>query len=120
MIASMVEQLADRLKDNPNDIAGWTQLARSYVVLKQTDNAKDALAQALKIAPDNVDILVLYGRTVRAINEDRQTPESIETMRKILAIAPTHVEALWERAIAQFSSGAPERAQLRQRIDQLN
>lgn len=139
MIASMVEQLADRLKDNPNDVAGWTQLARSYAVLNQTDKAKDALAQALKISPNNVDLLVLYGRTVRALNQDRQTPESIETMRKVLAIAPTHVEALWflggaeatagrkdeakslwERAIAQFPPGAPERAQLRARIDQLN
>ncbi len=139
MIQSMVSQLAERLKDDPNDVTGWTQLARSYTVLKQTDKAKEALAAALKVAPKNVDLLILYGRTVRAVNGERQTPESIETMRKVLAIAPNHVEALWflggaeatagrkgearalwERAITQFPPNAPERAQLRTRIDQLN
>lgn len=138
MIESMVAQLAERLKENPNDIAGWTRLARSYAVLRQTDKARDALAEALKIAPDNVDLLVLYGRTVRAMNGDRSTPDSLDAMRKVLALAPTHVEALWflggaaaeagntaeakslwERAIAQFPPGSPERAQLRARIDQL-
>jgi cytochrome c-type biogenesis protein CcmH len=139
MIASMVERLAERLKENPNDVTGWTQLARSYAVLKQNGKAKDALSQALKFAPKNVDLMILYGRTVRSMNGDRQTTESIETMRKILAVSPTNVEALWflggaeasagrkdeakaiwERAIAQFPPGAPERAQLRARIDQLN
>ena len=138
MIESMVEQLAERLKDNPNDLAGWTRLARSYAVLGKPEKAKDALAQALKISPGNVDLLVLYGRTLRAANGDRSTPESLDAMRKILALAPTHVEALWflggaaaeagnkgeakslwERAIAQFPAGAPERSQLRARIDQL-
>lgn len=138
MIQSMVAQLAERLKENPDDIAGWTRLARSYTVMNQTGKAKDALAQALKAAPKNVDLLILYGRTVRAMNGDRSTPESLDAMRKVLAIAAAHVEALWflggdaaqagrkdeaktlwERAIAQFPLGAPERAQLRTRIDQL-
>ncbi len=139
MIESMVAQLAERLKENPNDIAGWTRLAQSYAVLKQTDKAKDALAAALKVAPNNTDLLILYGRTVRAMNGDRQTPESIEAMRKVIALSPDNAEALWflggaeaiagrkdqakalwERALAQFPPGAPERAQLRARIDQLN
>jgi len=139
MIESMVAQLAERLRENPGDIPGWTRLARSYAVLGQPEKAKEALAQALKAGPDNVDLLVLYGRTVRAANGDRQTPESIETMRKVLRLAPNNVEALWfvggaeeaagrkddaralwERAIGQLSPGSPERAQIRARIDQLN
>ena len=138
MIGSMVARLAERLKENPDDLPGWTRLARSYTVLGKNDKAKDALVQALKIAPENLDLLILYGRTMRALNGDRSTPESLDAMRKVLAIEPTHVEALWflggaaadagqkdeakslwERAIAQFPPGAPERAQLRARIDKL-
>jgi cytochrome c-type biogenesis protein CcmH len=138
MIKGMVAQLAERLKENPNDLPGWTRLARSYAVLQQNDKAKEALAQALKIAPGNVDLLILFGRTARSMNGDRSTPESLDAMRKVLTLKPTHVEALWflggaaadagkkdeakslwERAIAQFPAGAPERSQLRARIDQL-
>ena len=80
----------------------------------------------------------MYGRTERAMHGNRSTPESLDAMRKVLAQAPNHVEALWylggaaaeagnkeearslwELAIAQFQAGAPERAQLRARIDQL-
>lgn len=46
MIRSMVEGLAERLKDNPDDAAGWRRLARAYEVLGEADKAKDALARA--------------------------------------------------------------------------
>lgn len=46
MIRGMVERLAARLKENPNDADGWRMLARSYEVLGETDKAKEALAKA--------------------------------------------------------------------------
>ena len=44
-IRSMVERLADRLKDEPNDIQGWQRLARAYQVLGEKEKARDALAR---------------------------------------------------------------------------
>lgn len=46
MIRGMVARLAQRLKENPDDAEGWRMLARSYEVLGQTDNAKEARAKA--------------------------------------------------------------------------
>lgn len=46
MIEGMVSQLAERLKENPDDLNGWEQLIRSLVVLKHKDQATQALAQA--------------------------------------------------------------------------
>ena len=37
MIRSMVQRLADRLADNPDDLAGWRQLAKAYEVLGDRD-----------------------------------------------------------------------------------
>ena len=48
-IRSMVERLADRLKDEPNDIQGWRRLARAYEVLGETEKAKTAQARVRKI-----------------------------------------------------------------------
>ena len=42
MIRSMVQRLADRLKENPNDLAGWRRLANAYRVLGESEKAKQA------------------------------------------------------------------------------
>lgn len=46
MIRGMVERLAQRLKENPNDREGWLRLARAYEVLGEAEKAKDARAKA--------------------------------------------------------------------------
>jgi cytochrome c-type biogenesis protein CcmH len=45
MIQAMVARLAERLKQNPDDLEGWQRLARAYEVLGETDKAKDAQAR---------------------------------------------------------------------------
>lgn len=46
MIRSMVERLATRLQENPDDRQGWLRLARAYDVLGETAKAADARARA--------------------------------------------------------------------------
>jgi len=50
MIRAMVQRLADRLKENPDDLSGWQRLARAYEVLGETEKAKDARARADALA----------------------------------------------------------------------
>jgi cytochrome c-type biogenesis protein CcmH len=50
MIRSMVERLAARLEDQPDDREGWLRLARAYEVLGDPDKARDALARAEALA----------------------------------------------------------------------
>ncbi|MDA0665087.1 MAG: c-type cytochrome biogenesis protein CcmI, partial [Proteobacteria bacterium] len=91
MIEGMVAQLAEKLKENPGDIAGWTRLARSYAVLGQPEKARDALAGAVQAVPDNIDLLILYGRAIRGANGDRPTTDSVATMRRILVLSPDNI-----------------------------
>ena len=46
MIAGMVDGLAQRLKQNGNDLAGWQRLLNAYVVLDRKREAREALAEA--------------------------------------------------------------------------
>ena len=48
MIRGMVARLADRLKENGDDIAGWQRLLRAYMVLGERDKAKSAADDARK------------------------------------------------------------------------
>ncbi len=42
MIRSMVDRLATRLQENPDDLEGWRRLARAYDVLGETGKAAEA------------------------------------------------------------------------------
>lgn len=46
MIQGMVERLASRLKQDGNDVDGWLQLVRAYIVLGERDKARDAQTSA--------------------------------------------------------------------------
>lgn len=46
MIRGMVEGLASRLAEDPNDLEGWLRLIRSYKVLNEPDKAREAVAAA--------------------------------------------------------------------------
>jgi cytochrome c-type biogenesis protein CcmH len=47
MIKGMVERLATKLKENPNDLDGWIRLMRSYKVMNEPEKAKEAVTTAL-------------------------------------------------------------------------
>ena len=48
MIHRMVARLADKLKQNGSDVAGWQRLLRAYMVLGERDKAVAAAADARK------------------------------------------------------------------------
>lgn len=48
MIEGMVSGLDQRLRDNPDDPAGWRRLIRSYTVLGRRDDAREALERGLE------------------------------------------------------------------------
>ena len=53
MIRSMVDRLAARLEQNPNDKEGWVHLARAYDVLGETEKAAAARAHAAQLSAGN-------------------------------------------------------------------
>ncbi|MGB7431468.1 MAG: c-type cytochrome biogenesis protein CcmI [Ahrensia sp.] len=57
MIAGMVSNLDARLRDNPQDEAGWQRLIRAYTVMGQRENAADALKRAIASFPENAQIV---------------------------------------------------------------
>ena len=46
MIRGMVERLANRLKQNGDDVEGWLRLVRAYMVMGDRDKARSALTDA--------------------------------------------------------------------------
>ena len=55
MISGMVSRMDAQLSRQPNDLAGWKRLVRSYMVLGDPAKAKAALSRALKTFPAGTD-----------------------------------------------------------------
>ncbi|MGB0919746.1 MAG: c-type cytochrome biogenesis protein CcmI [Alphaproteobacteria bacterium] len=57
MIRGMVDGLAARLADQPDDLAGWQRLARARMVLREWAAAAEANLQVLRLAPGDVEAI---------------------------------------------------------------
>lgn len=53
MVEGMVERLASRLQEQPDDAEGWARLGRSYMVLQQPGKAREAYGRAVTLRPDD-------------------------------------------------------------------
>ncbi|MBA4099378.1 MAG: c-type cytochrome biogenesis protein CcmI [Rhodospirillum sp.] len=140
-IESMVERLAAKMKEEPDNLEGWIRLANAYGVLEQRDEARAAWAEAAKRAPSRLDVQLDYagaliqGRTDLAKAVPAELPEAVKRIRTldpenplglfyagVVARAegrPDEAKALWEKVLALMPEGSTERQQLQREIDTL-
>lgn len=67
MIRGMVARLAERLKEDGGDVAGWQRLLRAYMVLGDRDKAKGAAGDARKALAADPDKLRQIDETVKSM-----------------------------------------------------
>ena len=115
MIRSMVERLEDRLAEEPNDVDGWLRLGRSWGVLGDTAKARDALAKAAELKPDDPAVLAQYAlATLRAADGNQPVPPAFDaTIEKILKVDPGNSNALFLSGLAAVRGGDTDRARQR-------
>src|SRR5262245_19495156 len=67
MIAQMVDGLAERLKRNGRDLAGWQRLINAYAVLGRAPEARQALAEARKNFPADETALAALAALAKSL-----------------------------------------------------
>ena len=67
MIRGMVARLADKLKENGNDIDGWQRLLRAYIVLNERDKAQAAAGDARRALSNDPDKLRQIEDTIKTL-----------------------------------------------------
>ena len=107
MIRGMVEGLAERLEENPGDLAGWLRLGRARSVLGELDKSADAYGKAVALAPDNVRVLTLYTMAVLRLRnpDDPLDPELLGLFDRLHALEPHHPLALYYLGRYAFERG---------------
>ena len=104
-IAAMVDKLAARMKDHPDDAEGWTMLARSYTVLSRFADALPAYARAIELMPRNATLLADYADAVAATKGTANNPQSMALVERALALDPEHPKALALAGTALYDRG---------------
>ena len=140
LIEQMVGRLAARLEENPGDAEGWVQLSQSYRVLGRYDEAREAVARAVALRPDDVRVLLqAAGIHLESTPQGAPLPvEAVAAIGRALAIEPGNAEAqyyagiaarsegdaarareIWERLLAQLGPDSPERAEIEALLEEL-
>jgi cytochrome c-type biogenesis protein CcmH len=104
-IEAMVGQLAERMKDRPDDAEGWTMLARSYAVLGRFAEAVPAYGRAAELQPNNAALLADYAAAIAATKNTANNPQSIALIDRALKIDPQLAKTLALAGSAAFDRG---------------
>ena len=93
-IAAMVDKLAQRMKEQPNDAEGWSMLGRSYSVLGRHPEALAAYEKAMALRKDDPDLMVDYADSLAVKNNGSLAGEPIKLVERALKINAKNIKAL--------------------------
>ncbi|MDJ0981786.1 MAG: c-type cytochrome biogenesis protein CcmI [Kiloniellales bacterium] len=140
MIRGMVEGLAERLENEPDDIEGWRMLARSYDVLGEPKKAAEVHQRLIALLPEDAAPRIAYAEALIAAGNPTAPPppEAVAALEQALELDAANPDALfhlgeaarrkgdatsaglyWQRLLEQLPPGTDERAWLQKRIDGL-
>jgi cytochrome c-type biogenesis protein CcmH len=136
-VEAMVEQLAQKLKKNPNDAEGWHMLARSYVAFQRLPEAAAAYDKAYKLNPGDPNMLADYADVLAMVNGRNLEGRPEQLVVEALKLDPQHQKSLsllgtvafnrgdyaaaaqsWKKLLATVAPGSPESQAIQSNIDQ--
>ena len=128
---AMVEALAQRLKQRPDDADGWVLLAHSYQALERFTESAEAYAHADALIPNNAGLLADYADVLAMAQGGRLAGAPAALIQRALAIDPKQKKALalaatvaleardldtsigyWRRLSAELPTGSDEARQV--------
>jgi cytochrome c-type biogenesis protein CcmH len=112
-VLAMVAKLEQHLRDQPNDLAGWLMLGRSYLALERGDEAVAAYERARGLDANNVDALLGLGEAMSLREGGELTPAEAELFETAVTLAPDNPRALLYGGFAAAARG--DRAAARSR-----
>ena len=100
----LVERLAAKMEQNPDQLEGWLMLGRTYVALEQPAKGAAALQRALALAPQDPEIMVSLAQALAAAAGGQLAGRPVELITSALAVAPDHATGLWLQGLAAYQA----------------
>jgi cytochrome c-type biogenesis protein CcmH len=90
----MVERLATRLRESPDDIEGWKLLGRSYSALGRFPESATAYAKAAVLEPRDAQLLADFADVLAMAQGQRLEGEPEKLIARALELDPKNLKAL--------------------------
>ncbi len=103
-IVAMVETLARKVRERPDDVRGWSLLARSLAAMGRFDEAVAAYEHLAQLAPDDPQVLADYADALGMHQGRSLAGRPYELAKRALAIDPRHPKALALAGTAAFDA----------------
>lgn len=104
-VAEVVDRLAARLKEQPDNPAGWALLARAYSAMGRPAQAVQAFQRALALTRDDAGLMADCADAMAARDNGQFSAEAQQLVARALALAPTNVKAMALAGSIAFDSG---------------
>jgi len=111
---AIVEQLAARMQETPDDVEGWRLLGRSYLTLQEFPAARHAFMQAWQRTP-NPDNELKLDLGISMIHSDRASigSDGGQLIEDVLESEPNNQQALWYGGLVALERGRQDLARQR-------
>jgi cytochrome c-type biogenesis protein CcmH len=90
----LVKQLAERMKSNPDDLEGWTLLARTYAAMQKFPEAAQAFERASALSPNDASLLADRADVMAVLQGQRAAGEPAKLIARALELDPQNLKAL--------------------------
>lgn len=136
-VEEMVQRLADKMRENPNDIEGWKLLGRSYAALGRFDKAVEAFAKAAAGAPRDPDLLADLADVLAMAHNQKLDGEPEKLVLRALELDPNHLKSLalagtaayerkdyaaaagyWQRMLPNVQPGSEDERMIQQNVNE--
>lgn len=110
-VANALSELEQLAREQPDNIEARVLLAKSMMQLGRFDAARRYYTEALKLQPDNANLMVDYAESLfRAGKPDQPNADAGQWIDKALSIDPQNQRALFFKGILLMQANAPGEA----------
>lgn len=102
--------LGRRLAEEPDDVRAWTKLARCRLAANDPEQALDAIDEALRRAPDDINALYMHARVLRRathLGQPERWQKAEASLRAALRVDPQNSAV--HAALGEFVLFYPQR-----------
>ena len=93
-IVGMVDTLAEKMKNNPDDAQGWALLGRSQRVLERWPQAAQAFERANQLSPNDAQLLADYADVLAMTQQGNLNGKPFDLIVQALRADPENKKAL--------------------------